>query len=64
MNNKTAVLISTVIGLLITGIITVISNFNGLWVSITIPVLGVMNEVCNVILEYFANKEVKDVSKK
>lgn len=64
MNNKTAVLISTTIGLIVTGIITVISNFQGLWVTILIPVLGVVNEICNIVLEYFANKEVKNVSKK
>lgn len=59
MSNKTAVLISTVIGLVITGIITTISNFEGLWVTISIPILGVLNEICNIILEFFANKEGK-----
>lgn len=59
MSNKTAVLISTVIGLVITGIITTISNFEGLWVTISIPILGVLNEICNIILEFFANKETK-----
>lgn len=59
MSNKTAVLISTVIGLVITGIITTISNFEGLWVTISIPILGVLNEICNIILEFFANKEAK-----
>lgn len=59
MTNKKAVLISTIVGLVITGIITTISNFNGLWVTIAIPLLGVANEMANIVLEYFANKENK-----
>lgn len=57
MSKKLGVLISTIIGLVVTAVITIVTKLDFSWAWILAAVLGTANEIANIIIEYFTKEK-------
>ncbi|MBQ6630478.1 MAG: hypothetical protein IJH65_16885 [Methanobrevibacter sp.] len=57
MNKSLALLITTIIGVIITAVCTIVAKIEWQYGWILIAALGAINEIINLVLEYLANKE-------